>query len=324
MKWIGFRWFALLASIALLNVSCGKQQPAGTTQKKLRLAFLTNNAANFWTIARRGCEAAEKELGDVQVDFRIPSTGSAADQQQILDDLLAKGEDGIAISPIDPDNQTELLNRVAKQALLVTQDSDAPKSDRACYIGTDNVAAGVQAGEMIKEAIPQGGKIMVFVGKRDAQNARERLAGIEKALAGSNVTILDVRTDDTDTVRAKNNVKDTLVNYPDVACLVGLWNYNGPAIVNAVRDAGLERKVKIVCFDEEEETLAGVESGAIYATIVQQPYEFGRLAILNMAKYLRGDPSVFPPDKRIVVPTRIIKQADAAEFHKQLKQMLGK
>ncbi len=324
MKRIGIRWFTLLLCVGLLNVSCGKKEPAAPTHKKLKLAFLTNNAANFWTIARRGCEAAEKELGDVQVDFRIPSTGSAADQQQILDDLLAKGVDGIAISPIDPDNQTEMLNRVAKQTLLITQDSDAPKSDRACYIGTDNFAAGMQAGEMIKEAIPQGGKIMVFVGKRDAQNARERFGGIEKALAGSNVTILDVRTDDTDPVRAKNNVKDTLINYPDIACLVGLWNYNGPAILNAVKEAGLEGKVKIVCFDEEEETLAGVESGAIHATIVQQPYEFGRLAILDMAKYLRGDKSVFPPDKRIVVPTRIIKQDNVKEFHQQLKQMLGK
>jgi ribose transport system substrate-binding protein len=217
-----------------------------------------------------------------------------------------------------------VLNRVAKQALLVTQDSDAPKSDRACYIGTDNVAAGIQAGEMIKQAIPQGGKIMVFVGKRDAQNARDRYNGIVKALEGSNVTILDVRTDDTDTVRAKNNVKDTLVNYPEIACLVGLWNYNGPAILNAVKDAGLVGKVKIVCFDEEEETLAGVESGAIYATVVQQPFEFGHLAIIDMAHYLRGDKSVFPENKRAIVPTKIIKQDNVGAFHQQLTQLLGK
>ena len=39
---------------------------------------------------------------------------------------------------------------------------------------------------------------------------------------GSKVEIIDVRTDDTDRVRAKSNVSDTLVKYPDVACLVGL------------------------------------------------------------------------------------------------------
>jgi len=317
-----------VAWVAAFIIGCSKpeqqEQPIAQPKAKLKLAFLSNNAANFWTIARRGCEAAQKALTDVEVEFRIPGSGSAAEQQQILDDLLAKGEDGIAISPIDPDNQTAMLNRVAKQALLVTQDSDAPKSDRACYIGTDNVAAGQQAGDMIKEAVPQGGRIMVFVGKRDAQNARDRYNGIVTALEGSNVTIIDVRTDDTDTVRAKNNVKDTLVNYPDVACLVGLWNYNGPAILNAVKDAGLVSKVKIVCFDEEEETLAGVAEGAIHATVVQQPFEFGRLAIADMARYLRGDKSVFPPSKVLIVPTKIIKKDNVDAFHKQLKELLGK
>jgi ribose transport system substrate-binding protein len=57
-----------------------------------------------------------------------------------------------------------MLNRAASQALVVTQDSDAPTSNRTCYIGTDNVEAGRQAGRLVKEAIPQGGKIMVFVG----------------------------------------------------------------------------------------------------------------------------------------------------------------
>jgi ribose transport system substrate-binding protein len=319
-----------LAAAALMGAGgCGQPAstggaPAPAAKKKVKLAFVTNNAANFWTIARRGCEEAQKELGNVGVDFRIPSGGSAAEQQQIVDDLLAKGVDGIAISPVDPDNQTEMLNRVAQQALLITQDSDAPKSKRVCYLGTDNVAAGVQAGEMVKEAIPQGGKIMVFVGKRDAQNARERFAGIQKALAGSNVQIVDIRTDDTDTVRAKSNVKDALVNNPDLACLVGLWNYNGPAIANAVKDAGVQGKVKIVCFDEEEETLTGVAEGLIHATVVQQPFEFGKQSIRAMAAYLGGDKAVFPSDGRLIIPTKVIKKDNVAEFSARLKALLGK
>ena len=69
----------------------------------------------------------------------------------------------------------------------VTQDSDAPDGNRSCYIGTDNVAAGRQAGELLKEALPQGGKIMVFVGVLDAANAQQRYQGLKEALAGSNV-----------------------------------------------------------------------------------------------------------------------------------------
>ena len=97
------------------------------------------------------------------------SSGDAAEQTQILNDLLAKGVDGIAVSPKDAANQTEILNKVASQTLLVCHDSDAPNTKRTAYVGTDNVAAGVEAGKLIKEALPSGGKIMVFVGTMDAR-----------------------------------------------------------------------------------------------------------------------------------------------------------
>jgi ribose transport system substrate-binding protein len=312
--------------------SCGKKEEAtpasgggssSAPAKKLKLAFVSNNAANFWTIARRGTEVAEKEAGNLEVLFRIPSTGSAAEQQQILDDLLAAGVDGIAVSPVDPANETETLNKIAAQTLLITHDSDAPNSKRVCYIGTDNFAAGVEAGKLIKEALPNGGKIMVFVGKIDAQNAKDRFGGIKQELQGSKVEIIDVRTDDTDTVRAQKNAEDTLVKYPDVACLVGLWSYNGPAILNAVKDGGKAGQVKIVCFDEEAETLNGVAQGTIYGTVVQQPFEFGRQTISRMAAYLRGDKNALAGGKQIV-PTLSIKKDTVADFQGRLKQLLAK
>src|SRR5216684_480100 len=296
----------------------------GTGEKKTKLAFVTNNASDFWTIARKGVEQSDSELPNVEVEFRIPADGTAAEQRRIVDDLLAKGIAGIAISPVDPDNQTQLINDTAKQALVVTQDSDAPSSDRALYIGTDNVAAGRQAGELVKEALPNGGKIMVFVGKSDARNAQERYQGIKDALQGSKIEVIDVRTDDTDRVRAKSNASDTIVKYSDVAALVGLWSYNGPAILNAVKEAGKIGQVKIVCFDEEDETLAGVKSGAINATVVQQPYEFGYQSVQLMTKVLGGDRSVIPPSKQIFVPTLIIKKDNVDAFISKTNKLRGR
>jgi ribose transport system substrate-binding protein len=310
------------AILALALTGCNKSG-SGSSGDKLKLAFVSNNAATFWTIARSGCEAAEKELGNVEVDFRIPSTGSAAEQQQILDDLLAKGVDGIAVSPVDPANQTAFLNKIAEQTLLICHDSDAPESKRVCYIGTDNFAAGVEAGKLIKEALPEGGKIMVFVGATDAENAKNRFGGIKKEIEGSGIEVIDIRTDDTDTVRAQKNAEDTLVKYPDIACLVGLYNYNGPAILNAVRAAGKQGKVKIVCFDENDETLEGVASGDIFGTVVQQPFEFGKQAITRMAKYLEGDKEALAGGTRIV-PTRSLKKDDIAGFKADLDKILGK
>jgi ribose transport system substrate-binding protein len=312
--------------LALALAACNKpaaSSPKGNGPKQLKLAFVTNNASDYWTIARAGCNAAAKELPNVSLDFQIPSDGTAATQKRIVDDLLARGVDGIAISPVDPANQTQMLNDAARQCLLITQDSDAPNSDRACYLGTDNIAAGRQAGGLIKQALPDGGKIVLFVGTLDAQNAHERFTGLKEALAGSKVEIIDTRTDDTDHVRAKANAADALVKYPEVNCLVGLWSYNGPAILNAVKEANKAGAIKIVCFDEEDETLQGVRDGAIFATVVQQPYEFGKQGIEIMNKYLNGDKSVIPADKKIIIPTLAITKDNVEEFSAKLKQERG-
>ena len=310
----------LLVLAALLLGAC-KNTGAG---KRRKLAFVTNNASDFWTIARKGTEKAAGELPNADIEFRINSDNTAAEQQRVVDDLLAKGIDGIAISPVDPVNQLQMLNRAAQQALVITQDSDAPSSNRVCYIGTDNVAAGRQAGGLVKEALPQGGKIMVFVGTLDAANAQQRYQGLKEVLQGTNIQILDVRTDGADRVRAKSNAADTLVNQPDIAGMVGLWSYNGPAIVGAIRDAGKTGKVKIVAFDEEDETLNGIKDESIYATVVQQPFEFGYQSMKLIARILDGDRSGIPASKQIFVPTLAIKKADVDEFAKKINQLRGR
>jgi ribose transport system substrate-binding protein len=315
----------LALCVASVCVACQSRESGAKEEgKTLKLAFVTNNSADFWTIARRGVEKADAELADVETEFRLTPDGTAAEQQRIVDDLLTKGVDGIAISPIDPQNQTALIDAAAKRTIVFTQDSDAPQTDRTCYIGTDNVAAGRQAGMLIREAIPEGGSIMLFVGKLDARNAQERVQGIREALAGSTLKILDVRTDDVDDVRAKANAADALVRYPDIKGLVGLWSYNGPAILNAVREAGKIGRVRIVAFDEADETLRGVSEGAIHATVVQQPFEFGYQAITLMAQAVRGDRSFIPASKQIIVPTLVVNKSNVEEFTKKINELRGR
>jgi ribose transport system substrate-binding protein len=322
--------FVCTLLVTFLLTSC-QPAPAGTNTAgsggagtKHKLAFVTNNASDFWTIARKGTEKAAKDIPNIEVEFRIPSDGTAAEQQRVIDDLLAKGIHGIAISPVDPKNQTQMLNRAAGQTLVLTQDSDAPESNRVCYIGTDNVEAGRQAGQLVKEALPNGGKIMIFVGVLDAANAQQRYQGLKEALAGSNVTIIDVRTDNTDLVRAKANAADSLVNNPDLAGMVGLWAYNGPAILSAVKEANKTDKVKIVAFDEQDETLSGIKDGSIYATVVQQPFEFGYRSMELMSKILSGDKSQVPASKQIFVPTKAIKKDNVDQFTKDLNVLRGR
>lgn len=308
------------AGIAALLAGCdGKTARKG----KLRFAFVTNNVSNFWKIANKGTDEAARTLG-VEVDFRMPKTGQAHEQREIIDDLLAQQVDGIAISPIDPKNQTPILNHVAEQTVLICHDSDAPESKRVAYVGTNNVGAGRVAGNLIKEALPGGGKIMLFVGNMDAQNARERRQGILEVLGGSGIEVIDTRTDGADTNKARQNADDTLVAHPDVACLVGLWSYNGPTIAQAVRAAEKVGKVQVVCFDEDDVTLQAIKDGVIYGTVIQQPYEFGLQSMKVLKALAEGDKSVVPANKIIDVPVIVVKKGNVDEFWAKLNRLLGK
>lgn len=308
----------------------GTASPGGTTGgasaangSRVALAFVTNNPSDYWSICRSGANAAAKELGNVDLQFVEPADGSALTQKKDVDDLLSKDIKGIAISPKDPANQTPYLNSVAAKVNLITSDSDAAKSDRLCYIGTDNHAAGVMAGGLLKEALPQGGKVMLFVGAADAQNAQDRISGLEDAIKGTSIQVIGVRTDDTDRTRAKKNASDAIVSNPDLAAEVGIWSYNGPEIYSAVKDAGKQGKVKIVAFDQEADTMTGVKDGTIYGAVVQQPYQFGYQSIKMLAQLAKGDKSGIPASKLIIVPTTAVKKDNIDAYLASQAKLLG-
>lgn len=324
------RWISIALGLSLMAVGCsgpgesgeGADGGDGSASTTARVAFVTNNASDFWKLAEAGTRAAAADLG-VEVLFRIPPNGTAQEQQQILEDLVARGVDGIAISPNDPQNWTGVLNNFAAQVPIVTQDSDAPESDRACYIGTDNYQAGQAAAELIKKSLPDGGKIMLFVGTLDAQNAQDRKRGIEDTLAGTSIEIVDTRTDDADRSRAVANVEDALVTHSDLAGLVGLWSYNGPAILQGVKSADKLGAVQIITFDEEADVLQGIIDGHIAGTIVQQPYEFGYQSVKLLSELARGDSGNVPETKQLIVPVKTIDAANVEAFWTELKELRG-
>ena len=315
-------FFALLASIIMVGCnpsSDGANNSTIPTGEIKTIAFVTNNPSDYWLAAKAGTEKAASELKGYKVEFKMSPDTNAASQKQILDDLVVNGVKGIAVSPTDPIGQKGDLDKIVDGGvLLITQDSDAADSKRACYIGTDNFAAGEMAGEEVKKALPNGGKIMVFVGKADAQNAKERFGGLKKALEGSKVEVVDLRTDDGDRARAKQNVADAIVKYPDLAGCVGLWSYNGPGIINAIKEAKKVGAIKVVTFDDEADTIAGVKDGSIFSMVVQQPFVFGYESMMMMAKVLDGDKSVLPADKKKIIPTRAVNKESVEEYIKSL------
>ncbi len=155
-----------------------------------------------------------------------------------------------------------------------------------------------------------------------AANARERVEGIRKQLGGSKVEIIDIRTDEVDFARAKRNVEDTLTTYPDIDGLVGLWSYNTPQIVEAVRASGRAGDVKVIGFDEDPVTLRGIADGVVEATVVQQPFEFGYQSMKLLARYIEGDKSFIPQNELMIIPTKVIDGSNVSDFMKEMQALL--
>ena len=269
---------------------------AGGTPK---FAFVTNNSAGFWNIAVKGIQKAEQDFG-IKAEVLRPLKGELAEQQRYLEDVMVLGFQGLAVSPVNPDSMTPLLDRVAEKMPVICHDSDAPKSKRIAYVGTNNTEAGRAAGAAALKALgdKKKGKVALFVGRIDMQNAIERRAGVEEVLKPiSGLEILPVFLDGTDRAKAKKNVEDALARYPDLILTIGLWSYNGPSLAGAIRASSRKDKPAIVAFDEDEETLKAVEDGIIYATIVQKPFEFGyqSMKLLKEIKDGKQVPAVVNP-----------------------------
>ena len=248
-------WTALLLGLTACNkpadsaassASDGANGTSSSGGKKRKIAFVSNGVASFWTIASAGVKAAGEKFG-VDAQTLMPVEG-ISDQKRMIEDLLTKGVDGIAVSPIDPANQTDLLNTAARRAKVLTHDSDAPNSDRLVYIGMDNYKAGRMCGDLVREAMPKGGTVMIFIGRLEQDNSKRRRQGTIDAilgrpenpanydapgtvLEGNGFKILGTLTDQFDRAKGKANAEDALAKYPDLNCRVGLFAYYPPLLL---------------------------------------------------------------------------------------------
>jgi len=309
---------SVLAGVAAVVAIAGIQTSDAADKKTL--AFVVNGASDFWKSAEAGVKKAQTELPNYTLVFKYPEQAAAAIQIRLMDDLVSAGVAGVMVSAVDPKTSSDSLNRIGSQVALFTTDSDAPNTSRIAYIGSSNTDAGKQAGQLVLKALPNGGKCMGFVGLLGADNAKERIQGVKDTIAGSKVTLVDVRGDDIDQTRAKRNVEDTLTANPDINCMIGFYSYNTPRIYEALKDAGKLNQIKVIGFDEDPITLGGVKEGTIIGTVVQQPYEWGYQGMKVMAKYLEGDKSVVPANKLMIIPTKIIDTSNVDAFWAELKE----
>jgi ribose transport system substrate-binding protein len=161
---------------------------------------------------------------------------------------------------------------------VVAIDSDVDREKhrdaRFAFIGTDNLVGGRELGKCAKGLRPEGGEYVTFVGRTGAQNAIERISGFAQG-AGEKFISKDNMGDDTDRPRARENVRNAIINHKGLNVLVGIWSYNAPAIVDVVKEKGVRKQFTVVTFDAEPGAIEEMGNGMIDAMVVQNPFEMG-------------------------------------------------
>jgi ribose transport system substrate-binding protein len=334
-----------LAAVIACVPACSKKNDG-----RMKIGIVTNCIAEFWKICEAGAsKAAEKH--NVDLHFREPEKNfDPATQTPIIESWEKQGFDGIAVSVINPEGQTETLARIAKKIPLITMDNDAEKSGRLCYIGIDNYEGGKAVGRLVKKALPNGGTVAIFIGDMKSANGRSRTQGVLDELAGQKdaqgtdaahptkpdlkgkmfgkYLLVDgaVKEDggQTNAQSVAGGVLARVKGLPDL-CMVGLYAYNPPAILADARSKGMAGQIKIVGFDEDWETLKGIASGEIMATVVQDPFEYGYKSVEALAT---KNYNVAPIPYRVVtkdggpdetVNGVVVKNLKEADFTAKLK-----
>jgi ribose transport system substrate-binding protein len=181
----------LTAGAALVTLLAIAAHPAVAADKKYVFALVPKNMNNpFFDQARDGCKKAEKELGGaVECLYIGPGEhGGGEEQVQVINDLIARKVDGIAVSPSNAPAIGRALIAAQKAGIpVLTWDSDLLDRDqklRIAYVGTHNYEIGVNLAKQVMAIKPKGGAICIQSGGAAAANHNERMQGIRDTLSG--------------------------------------------------------------------------------------------------------------------------------------------
>lgn len=305
------------------------------TKPPPKLIVMTGGSSPYWQLIANGAEAsAQANKADLKL-IVVDKDEDVEGQTQLLSKLELSGVDGVALSPLDATQQTRFINKLAEQSVVVTIDSDAPLSNRLCYIGASNYAAGSLCAELVSQAVPDGGEVAVLVANLTKNNVLERKQALEEGLAGgdaetetseSKYEVVAELADEGDLSRCREQLTEVLDDHPDLACIVGLNSYHAEQIVAVLKERKKLGEIKVVSFDTEDATLEAIEEGHIYATVAQDPYHYGYEAVRWLANNSQRTGNQLPlmgTRSTVHISTRALRPDDVPDFREKYRELLG-
>ncbi|WP_212524390.1 sugar-binding protein [Actibacterium sp. MT2.3-13A] len=283
--------FAKSARAALVTFS----MLAATTAmaKDITVAVVPKVAVPFFDDCNTGAQEAADKLG-VNYQWVVPQNTQGSTQVKIIEDLIARHVDGIAISVNEPKSVEGIIGQAVEAGIAVlTFDSDSANSARSMYIGTINEEAGVTMGKSMAEALGGKGKVAIVTGQLGASNLNERIDGVKKALAEyPDIEIVATEGTEDDLARAVSVTEALLRGNPDLAGIFGISQVGGPAVAKVLAQREFSDRagqLKVFAFDDLPDTIKGVKDGYINGIMVQRPVTMGRLAVEHLVAQIKGE-----------------------------------
>ncbi len=249
--------------------------------------------------AKEGMEQAGKDLG-VKVDWVAPVKAEAQLQVEVIEGLIQKGVDGIAISCNHPDALKDVLISAIDAGIVVsTFDADSPESGRAFYAGTENYQAGVTCGEEMLKLYENHPKdritVAILEGIPGAFDIESRKAGFLDTIKGSKLEVVYTGACDDDVDKSVVIVEDYTRSNPDIDAwfMAGGWPYIvQPGAMPEMNKWKLSdpENHKVVTMDVFPSSKDFFDMGLIDVAVGQNFYEMGYLSVKNINNILDGKP----------------------------------
>jgi len=322
---------ALLACAGLTTLLATRSLRAAAQPKKIVIGMVAKSQSNtVFQAAYAGAKDAAKELGakygvEVTIDWRTPTDENAQKQAEALEALVGANVAGIAVSCSEGRTLTPAINLAAQRDIpVICFDSDAARSKRFAYYGTDDTTCGKLVMQELAKAMGDKGTVAILAGNQSAPNLQARVKAVKDELKNHpNMKLLEagggVFYHKETPEKAAEAVASAQSANPEIEgwALIGGWPL---FTANALPwPAG---KVKVVSVDALPAQLAYLKSGHVEVLLAQDCYGWGHKSVEILLEKIinKKDPS----DPRVIDPLTRVTKENVDEYGKQWEKWLGK
>jgi ribose transport system substrate-binding protein len=280
---------------------------------KPKIVLISHIKTNpYWLDIKAGAERAAKERGAV-VEFLGPTTASTEDGLKLFDMATSAKVSGIITYVQEEGQYKKKINSAMEKGIpVVTIDSDEEDSNRIAYVGTDNVLAGQVAGKEMVKQIGTSGNVAIVMGGKNVKNQKERVEGFTQYIkSNSNLKIVDTDSSDAMLLEAEIITRKILNRNDNINALFCTSALDGIGAARAVKDLNYKDRVKIICFDDLDDTLSNIRNGLVSATIVQKSNEMGYRAVNIIMDKIEGKSNKF---SKSLIDVNVINKSDVDSY----------